>query len=443
MCYAYVCLWLKKGQREMKTAKFGGSSLSEGQRVEQVIKIVQADDDIQIVVPSAPGKRFSDDTKVTDLLIALHKGENTFDEIKSRYNAITEYLKLDLDLTDEFNEIQKNIDAGASFDYIVSRGEYLNGIIIAKALGFKFINPADVIIFNENGELKFKQTLQLIKDSCTGAPSVVPGFFGSNQKGEIVAFSRGGSDITGSLCAAAINADVYENWTDVSGFFMADPRVVPDAVNIEEVSYKELRELSYMGAGVLHEESVFPVRKMKIPVHIKNTNSPQDKGTMIIPVSKLSPHSRPITGVAGKKGFAALTIEKARMNNEVGFARKVLKVLEDFGISIEHMPTGIDTLSIVLSEDALNGNTDKIIAKIKEVSNADYVDLSRNMALIATVGHGMVKHAGTASKIFTALSDNNINIRMIDQGSSELNIIVGVEESDYENAVKSIYYAFA
>jgi len=426
----------------MKTAKFGGSSLCDGKRVRQVIDIVSADSKIQIVVPSAPGKRFDGDTKVTDLLIALFDGKNVFTEIKSRYNAIIEYLQLDLDLSDEYSEIQKTIDLGTTLDYVSSRGEYLNGIIVAKALGYKFINPADVIKFDNNNELLFEETLSLIKKTFNNEPSVVPGFFGSNQDGEIVAFSRGGSDITGSLCAAAIHADVYENWTDVSGFFMADPRIIPDAKSIEEISYKELRELSYMGAGVLHEESVFPVRKKGIPVLIKNTNSPGDKGTMIIPVSKLSPHSRPITGVAGKKGFTVLTIEKARMNNEVGFARKVLTVLEDYGVSIEHMPTGIDTLSIIVSEDALNGNTDKIMKRLKEVSNADIIEVSKGMALIATVGHGMVHHTGTASRIFTALSNNNINIRMIDQGSSELNIIVGVEESDYENAVKSIYSAF-
>lgn len=426
----------------MKTAKFGGSSLCDGQRVKQVIDIVTADPDIKIVVPSAPGKRFDGDTKVTDLLIALFNGEDVFAEIKSRYNAIIDYLKLDLDLSDEYETIQKNIDKGTTLDYVASRGEYLSGIIVAKALGYKFINPAEIIKFDNNKKLSFKKSLQLINNTFNNESSVVPGFFGSDSNGNIVAFSRGGSDITGSLCAAATDADVYENWTDVSGFFMTDPRIVEDAKKIEEVSYKELRELSYMGAGVLHEESVFPVRKKGIPVHIKNTNSPLDKGTMIIPVNKLSPHSRPITGVAGKKGFAVITIEKARMNNEVGFARKVLTVLEDCGISIEHMPTGIDTLSIIVSEDTLNGNTNEIVDKLKEVSNADSIEISKNMALIATVGHGMVHHTGTASKIFTALSDNSINIKMIDQGSSELNIIVGVAESDYENAVKSIYYAF-
>lgn len=426
----------------MKTAKFGGSSLCDGQRVKQVLDIIKADKDIHIVVPSAPGKRFDGDTKVTDLLIALYSKEDVFEEIKLRYDAIIKYLKLDLDLSDEYNELQSNVKSGTTLDYISSRGEYLNGIIVANALGYKFINPVDVIRFDDNNELLFKETLKLINEVCSSEPSVVPGFFGSNQKGEVITFSRGGSDITGALCAAAIRADVYENWTDVSGFFMADPRIIKDAINIEEVSYKELRELSYMGAGVLHEESVFPVRKMEIPVHIKNTNSPNDKGTMIIPVSKLSPHSRPITGIAGKKGFAVITIEKARMNNEVGFARRVLSVLEGNAISIEHMPTGIDTLSIVVSEDEIENKSDSIISQLQKVSNPDFIDISHNMALVATVGHGMVKHAGTAAKIFTALSDNNINIRMIDQGSSELNIIVGVEESDYENAVKSIYNTF-
>ncbi len=427
----------------MKTAKFGGSSLCDGKRVKQVLDIVKEDESIHIVVPSAPGKRFHEDTKITDMLIALFNGEDVFNEIQSRYNDIINYLKLDLDLTDEFDEIKNNIDKGTSLDYAASRGEYLNGLIISNALGYNFINPADVIKFDKNNHLLFEETLELINKAYDGKPSVLPGFFGADTNGRIITFSRGGSDITGALCAAAIKADVYENWTDVSGFFMADPRIVTDAVNIEEVSYKELRELSYMGAGVLHEESVFPVRKKQIPVHIKNTNSPADKGTMIIPVNKMSPHTRPITGVAGKKGFAVINIEKARMNNEIGFARRVLSVLEDYDISIEHMPTGIDTLSIVVSEDMILHKTDKIIEKLKEISKADSIDITHNMALIATVGHGMVQHTGTASRIFTALSANNINIRMIDQGSSELNIIVGVEASDYENAVKSIYYAFS
>ncbi len=427
----------------MKTAKFGGSSLCDGQHIKQVLGIIQSDKDIGIVVPSAPGKRFDSDTKVTDLLIALYNNEDVLNEIRARYDAIIDYLKLDIDLSGEFDEIKKNIDKGSSLDYAASRGEYLNGLIVAEALGFKFINPADVIKFDENKQLLFKESLKLINEAYNNEPSVVPGFFGANKQGEIITFSRGGSDITGSLCAAAMQANVYENWTDVSGFFMADPRIVKDAVHIEEVSYKELRELSYMGAGVLHEESIFPVRKMEIPVHIKNTLSPADKGTMIIPVSKMSPSTRPITGVAGKKGFVVITIEKARMNNEVGFARKVLSVLEGNGVSIEHMPTGIDTLSIVVSEESINGKTDSIIKQIQDISEADIIDVSRNMALVATVGHGMVKHTGTASKIFTALSKNNINIRMIDQGSSELNIIIGVEESDYENAVRSIYYAFS
>ncbi|MBN2879871.1 MAG: aspartate kinase [Clostridia bacterium] len=427
----------------MKTAKFGGSSLCDGKSFEQVLSIIKSDESIRIVVPSAPGKRHANDTKVTDLLIAFYEGEDVFSEIKSRFDSIISSLKLNLDLSAEYSEIEKRKTEGTTLDYIASRGEYLNGLIAAKALGWKFINPSDVIKFDDTNKLLYKETLQLINEAYNNEPCVIPGFFGANQKGEVVTFSRGGSDITGSLCAAAMKADIYENWTDVSGFFMADPRIVPYAMNIDEVSYKELRELSYMGAGVLHEESIFPVRKMEIPVHIKNTNAPKDKGTLIMPFSKMAPHSRPITGVAGKKGFAVITIEKARMNNEVGFARKVLSVLEGYGISIEHMPTGIDTLSIVVSEELISNKVNDILGSLQDISAADSIDVSHNMALIATVGHGMVKHAGSAAKIFAALSGNNINIRMIDQGSSELNIIVGVEESDYENAVRSIYNAFA
>lgn len=425
-----------------KIAKFGGSSLCDGINFKKVYNIVNADKGIHIVVPSAPGKRFANDTKITDLLIALYNLKDTFNEIKTRYNDIIKYLNIDLDLSEEYQTIADTIKKGPTLAYLASRGEYLNGIIMAKVLGYKFINSADVIKFDSSGELKFSESLDLIKKAYNNEPCVIPGFFGSDSAGEITVFSRGGSDITGALCAAAIHADVYENWTDVSGFFMADPKIVPNAINIEEVSYKELRELSYMGAGVLHEDSVFPVRKMQIPVHIKNTNLPQDKGTMIIPTSKLSPHSRPITGVAGKKGFAIITIEKTRMNNEIGFARRVLAVLEDNNISIEHMPTGIDTLSVIVSGAAIVDKVDKIVEQLTCYTHPDNIEVVHNLALIATVGHGMVKHTGSAAKIFSALSNNNINIRMIDQGSSELNIIVGVEEDDYIGAVNAIYNAF-
>ena len=303
----------------IKVAKFGGSSLCDGQRFTKVIDIVKSDNERCIIIPSAPGKRFSNDKKVTDLLLSMFDGADVFDEIKKRYTDIIEDLNLDLDLSVEFSQIDKAIKKGATIDYIASRGEYLNGIVLAKSLGFEFVDSADVIKFDEDEQLMYQKTLDMINHRTKGKKCVIPGFYGSDILGKIITFSRGGSDVSGSLCAAAVDASVYENWTDVSGFFMADPRIVENAINIAQLSYKELRELSYMGAGVLHEDSIFPVRKLGIPVNIKNTNAPDDDGTMILPYDKLDTHTRPITGIAGKKGFAVITVEKARMNSEVGF----------------------------------------------------------------------------------------------------------------------------
>lgn len=426
----------------IKVAKFGGSSLCDGQRFNKVMDIVTSDPTRRIIIPSAPGKRSANDTKVTDLLLQVFEGHDVFEQIKHRYDNIIEDLNLQLDLSPQFNAIEKAIRKGATIDYVASRGEYLNAIILAEYLGFEFIDAADVIKFDEDEQLMYSETLQLIQQRTQDRNCVIPGFYGSDILGKIITFSRGGSDVTGALCAAAVGATVYENWTDVSGFFMADPRVVEDAINIAEVSYKELRELSYMGAGVLHEDAIFPVRDKGIPVNIKNTNAPDDDGTMILPHDQLHAFARPVTGIAGKKGFAVITVEKARMNSEIGFARRILSVLEDYNISIEHMPTGIDTLSIVLSDNTIADFVDELKDRIIQKTHPDTIEITYDMALIATVGHGMVHHPGTASKIFTALSDAGINIRMIDQGSSELNIIIGVENDDYEHAICAIYRAF-
>lgn len=426
----------------IKVAKFGGSSLCSGESIARVIEIIKSDSTRKIIVPSAPGKRFSDDIKVTDLLIALFNGKDVLDKIRMRYQEIIDYLNVDLDLNYEFDIIEKTLLSGTTLDYIASRGEYINAMILAKALGFLYVEAAEIIKFDDNKKLLYDETIESIKSKTSGKYCVIPGFYGSNQDGEIITFSRGGSDVTGSLCAAGTGADVYENWTDVSGFFMTDPRIVEDAIHIEEVSYKELRELSYMGAGVLHEDAVFPVRKCNIPVNIKNTNAPDEKGTMILPYEQISENMRPITGIAGKRGFAAISLEKAGMNNEIGYARRVLSVLEDFNISIEHMPTGIDTLSIIIADHNLKGREEAVLDAINKSASPDSIEIEYGIALIATVGHGMVHHAGIASRVFTALSDAGINILMIDQGSSELNIIIGVLQTDYENAVRAIYQAF-
>ncbi len=425
----------------VKVTKFGGSSLCDAQQYKKVANILAMDKTRQVVVPSAPGKRSSNDIKVTDMLLACHGGAS-FDGVRQRFMGIVQELDIDFNMESELHKVEENIKAGASIDYVASRGEYLSGMILSHLLGWRFIDSADVIKFNDKGQFLSEESNSLLAEALRGGQAVLPGFFGSNQKGEVVTFSRGGSDITGALASRAVQADVYENWTDVSGFFMTDPRIVPDAKHMETISYRELRELSYMGAGVLHEDSVFPVRQAGIPVNIRNTNDPEAKGTFIVTQDKLVHHGYPITGVAGKKGFTVIMIEKAKMNNEMGFARRVLSVIEDHQISIEHMPTGIDTLSIIVSDAHIEGKLKSVVEGIEKAVNPDVLEVYANLALIATVGHGMVKHLGTAAKLFNALAKAKVNIRMIDQGSSELNIIVGVEDKDFERSVEAIYRSF-
>jgi len=433
----------------VKVAKFGGTSLANAAQFSKVIDIIKADPDRKYVVPSAPGKRHSDDDKVTDLLLHCHRVQGNEDELKSifgyirsRFEEIIDGLGLELDLSETFDEIYTRMAAGASVDYCASRGEYLSGKILSKSLGYEFVDPADHIVFSMRGIFDPDAThLSLTKRLKKCPRAVIPGFYGAYQDGRIKTFSRGGSDVTGSIVARAVQADEYENWTDVSGFMMADPRIVPDAATIRRLSYRELRELSYMGANVLHEDSIFPVRQAGIPIHIRNTNRPNDAGTMIVnqvPEGK----SSVITGIAGRKGFTFIMVEKAMMNTELGFGRRVLSVLENHGISFEYMPTGIDTLSVVVYSSALEGKREMILEEISEACDPDHLELVENMAIIATVGHGMVSKPGTAAKIFVGLANAGINIRMIDQGSSELNVIVGVEAADYERAIDAIYHAF-
>ncbi len=432
-----------------KVAKFGGTSLADAEQFKKVHDILVADKDILVAVPSAPGKRNPSDIKVTDMLIACHekaKGGEDFradmDAVGARYDEIIKGLGLSLDMSADIDTVYSDMKNGASEAYVKSRGEYLSGVMLAKYLDWKFIDPADVIKFDEEGSLDTELTYKLIAQQCNGEKSVLPGFFGSDTDGEIITFSRGGSDVTGSLAAVAIKADIYENWTDVSGFFMTDPRVVEGVKHIEQISYEELRELSYMGAGVLHENAIFPVREKSIPIHIKNTNSPQDKGTAIVPQKMLKMHGFPITGIAGKKGFSVISINKSSMNSELGFARKILTVLEENDISFEHMPSGIDTISVVIADEYLADKQEKVITEIKKAVKPDIIEIIPDMALIATCGHGMVHHQGTAAKLFSSLAKAGVNIRMIDQGSSELNIIVGIESSDYEKAITAIYNEF-
>jgi aspartate kinase len=429
--------------------KFGGSSLAEASQFNKVKKIILADSNRRYVVPSAPGKRNSKDTKITDLLYLCHAHvmtgislDDVFKHIYERYTGIVKDLGLDFDIEKHLNIVKKDIEDGASKEYAASRGEYLNGLILAEYLGYEFIDAKNVIIFNNDGSLDSEKTHKLLKDTLGSVEkAVIPGFYGADNDGNIVTFSRGGSDVTGALVAASIEADLYENWTDVSGFLMADPRIVENPKAISRITYKELRELSYMGASVLHEEAIFPVRKTGIPINIKNTNRPEDKGTYIVQDTD-EKECKTITGIAGKKDFTVIAIEKAMMNSELGFCRKVLSVLEMNNVSFENMPSGIDTVCVVISDSELKNKIDKIVEEIRRACDPDSVVVHPNMALIATVGKGMAKRTGVATKIFNSLAQASVNIRMIDQGSSEMNILVGIENDDFERAIKAIYGAF-
>ncbi|ACD52238.1 MULTISPECIES: aspartate kinase [Clostridium] len=429
--------------------KFGGSSLADAVQFRKVKNIITANKSRKYIVPSAPGKRTSKDSKITDLLYLCHAHINAgislddvFNHVKKRYIGIVTDLELDLNIQSHLDIIKKDLEEGASSDYAASRGEYLNAIILSKYLGFEFVDAKDVIKFNTDGCLNYNETLTLLKEKLSSIDkAVIPGFYGSDSNGNIITFSRGGSDVTGALVTASLNADLYENWTDVSGFLMADPRIISNPKPISTITYTELRELSYMGASVLHEEAIFPVRQAGIPINIKNTNKPEDKGTFIVE-DTLSDDSQIITGIAGKKDFTVISIAKALMNSELGFCRKILSILEQHNVSFENMPSGIDTVCLVISDSQLKNKTALIVEEIKRTCNPDTIDVHPNMALIATVGKGMAKQKGVASKVFTALSEANVNIRMIDQGSSEINILVGIENDNFEKAITAIYNAF-
>ena len=433
-----------------KVVKFGGSSLASAEQFQKVADIIHSDKERRYVVPSAPGKRFDGDNKVTDMLYACyHLAETGKDfrkelsEIEERYQEIVDGLGLSVSLREEFETIERNFNEKIGENYAASRGEYLNSILMAAYLGFPFVDAAEVIRFTEKGEFDSELTNQILGERLAGMENaVIPGFYGAYEDGRIKTFSRGGSDITGSIVARAVKAEVYENWTDVSGFLIADPRIIEDPEGIDTITYRELRELSYMGAGVFHEEAIFPVRREGIPINIRNTNAPADPGTMILSRTDRMPMDTIITGVAGRKGFSSITIEKDRMNTEVGFGRKVLGVLEDFHISFEHAPTGIDTMSVVVHTEALRDCKEALIGRIFHDANADSVTIDDNIALIAIVGRGMVRAKGTAGRVLTAIAEQDVNIRMIDQGSGENNIIVGVSEDDYDTALRAIYHAF-
>ena len=435
---------------KVKVVKFGGSSLADAEHFKQVASIIKADPARRFVVPSAPGKRSKDDTKVTDMLYRCYemtRNHENIDEyfslICDRYNGIIKELGLDFDISGELEYVKRSMQHNSGRDYAASRGEYLNGLILAKYLRYDFIDAENVIFFKDNGTFDEQKTNEVLScELLQHKNAVIPGFYGVMPNGTIKTFSRGGSDITGSIVARAAEADLYENWTDVSGFMMADPRVVENPAAIATITYKELRELSYMGATVLHEEAIFPVRYAGIPINIKNTNQPEDVGTMIVAEASDYDAEKVITGIAGKKGFSVITIEKDMMNSEIGFGRKVLEVLEDHEIAFEHLPSGIDNMSIVVASSTLDGRRDKVLSSINRMVRPDSLSIEDGLALIAIVGRGMVKAKGTAARVFDSISNAGVNIRMIDQGSSEISIIVGIEEHDFDKALKAIYGEF-
>ena len=433
----------------LKVLKFGGSSLADAAHFRAVAEIVKSEPERRYVVASAPGKRDNTDIKVTDMLYECYELSvneedisEIFEQIKKRYTDIIDELGIELDLTEVFEKIKSSIAHNAGRDYVASRGEYLNAMILAKYLDFDFVDAKKVIFFNEDGSFDSERTNDVMKSYLKKhSYAVLPGFYGSMPNGTIKTFSRGGSDITGSIVARAVSATVYENWTDVSGFLMADPRVIDNPKVIDVITYKELRELSYMGATVLHEDAIFPVRYSKIPINIRNTNRPEDKGTFIVPQTD-DVNDTIITGIAGKVGFSTITIEKDMMNAELGFGRRVLQAIEENGVSFEHFPSGIDTMSVVVSTKELHNKRADVMSAIVKAVDPDNIFVEENLALIAVVGRGMIKAKGTAARVFNALANAGVNIRMIDQGSCELNIIVGVDSNDYITALLAIYNEF-
>ena len=433
----------------IKVVKFGGSSLASATQFAKVGNIIKADPERKFVVPSAPGKRNSKDTKVTDMLYAcydLAEAEKDFTKelkkIKERYESIINGLHMTLSLDKEFDTIAENFKKKAGSQYAASRGEFLNGIIMANYLGYEFVDSAEVIIFNEDGSFDADTTDKLLQERLSKVENaVVPGFYGATLGGVVKTFSRGGSDVTGSLVSKAVHATAYENWTDVSGFLIADPRIIDNPKPIKVITYRELRELSYMGASVLHEDAVFPVRKAGIPINIRNTNAPDDEGTWIVESTCHHP-AYTITGIAGKKGFVSVNIDKDMMNAEVGFGRKVLSAFEENGINFEHMPSGIDTMSVVVHQAEFAPKEQEIMSGLHRNCHPDTIDIETDLALIAVVGRAMKSNRGTAGRIFSALAHAHVNVKMIDQGSSELNIIIGVNEADFESAMKAIYTIF-
>lgn len=434
----------------VKVLKFGGSSVADAAQIKKMRSIVEADPERRYVVVSAPGKRYSGDSKITDLLIMLKAVidnnipyEPLMAPIKERYMTIANDLGIDVDLDAEFALIRKNIENDCSGNYIVSRGEYLSARLVSAYLGYDFIDTESLVLFDNKGRLLVEETNNALAAALKQHErAVLPGFYGSYAKnGEICLFSRGGSDVTGSLVARAAEAEVYENWTDVSGMLMADPRIVDDPLPIKDISYMELRELSYMGASVMHEDAVFPARMSDIPINIRNTNQPEDPGT-VISNGKGGDEGSIISGIAGKRDFTVISIYKNMMNNEVGFVRRALAIVEDAGVSFDHIPTGIDSLSMVIASAELEDKLEDILEAFKVQLKPDDINVEDGIAMIAVVGRRMFRSVGTSARICGALASNGVNIRMLNQGTGEINVIVGVEAADFEKAIRAIYAEF-
>ena len=434
----------------LKTVKFGGTSMASAEQFRKVAAIIQADESRRYVVVSAPGKRCGGDIKVTDLLYncfyAAEEGKDfsgILSQVRARYEDIRRELGLTLDLTEPFAEIERRLRAKPNRDYAASRGEYLSALLMADYLGVPMVDAADCVLFDEHGSFLPERTYRTLSARLKEIPrAVIPGFYGSCLDGSIHTFSRGGSDVTGAIVARATNSRLYENWTDVSGLLSCDPHIVENPAPIHSISYTELRELSYMGASVLHESAIFPVKSAGIPINIRNTNDPEHPGTMIHTGAGLNVFDRPVTGIAGRKGFSTVLVEMDQMNEAVGYARDVLDVFASYGILMEHMPSGIDTLSVVVPTAQLDPHRNEIIVEIKKKTHADAIYVSDRLSLIAVVGRGMVRQKGVAGRVFKALGEAGINVNMIDQGSSEINIIIGVDTSDFEEAMRVLYAEF-
>lgn len=428
-------------------SKFGGTSLADANQIKKVIAIVKSNPRRQCVVVSAPGKQHSNDQKITDLLYEWYRhcklGLSSVQIcriIATRFIEIAKELGVDVDIFSELRRIDTNLSLRASADYLASRGEYLNGKIIAKALGFEFVDPADCIRFDEFGN--YIKDDELLRKAIGDKHVVIPGFYGADVKGFIKTFSRGGSDVTGAIVARALHADLYENWTDVSGLLMADPRVVKDPHRIDSVTYRELRELAYMGANVFHEEAMFPVQEADITTNIRNTNEPDNPGTLIVAEVDRVKDPGAIVGIAGRKEFTSITVTKAMMNKEIGLPRRILTILEANGVSFDHMPGGIDTVSIIIGDKQLDGKRDKVVREIQEECSPDSIEVLTGMAMVAIVVRDLAYSPGVTAKIFTALAAEGIGTRMISHGTSGVSIIIGVDNDDYEKVVQTIYGAF-